>query len=81
MGAAYGFSDIIGIDFCRKLCDTAAQVCRGIKKRYTDISIIIECSDARQYRIPDTVGVIFLFNPFDSVVMDAFIQKVFESLE
>jgi hypothetical protein len=27
------------------------------------------------------VGVIFLFNPFDSIVMEEFIQKVFESLE
>ena len=81
MGAAYGFSDIIGIDISKKLCDTANQVCRGIKTRYPGISISIECSDARHYRIPDAVGVIFLFNPFDSVVMEKFIQKVFESLE
>jgi SAM-dependent methyltransferase len=81
MGAAYGFSDIIGIDISQKLCDTATNVCRIIKTRYPGISISIECSDARHYRIPDTVGVIFLFNPFDSFVMEGFIQKVFESLE
>src|SRR5579863_1768635 len=81
MGAAYGFSDLIGIDFCRKLCDKASEVCRGIKKKYPDISLTIECSDARHYRIPDTLGVIFLFNPFDSVVLKEFIQRVFESLE
>lgn len=81
MGAAYGFSDIIGIDISKKLCDTATQVCEGIKNRYPNISISINCSDARHYRIPDAVGVIFLFNPFDSVVMQEFIQKVFESLE
>jgi SAM-dependent methyltransferase len=81
MGAAYGFADIIGIDISKKLCDTATCVCEGIKTRYPDISISINCSDARHYRIPDSVGVIFLFNPFDSVVMEEFIQKVFESLE
>jgi SAM-dependent methyltransferase len=81
MGAAFGFSDIIGIDLCKKLCDTATQVCRGIKNKYPDISISVECSDARHYRIPDSVGVIFLFNPFDAVVMDEFIVKVFESLD
>ena len=80
MGAAYGFSDIIGIDFCKKLCDAAVDVCRGIKTKYPDISTTIECQDARHYGIPETVGVIFLFNPFDSVVMDEFIKKVFESL-
>ncbi len=80
MGAAFGFSDIIGIDFSKKLCDAAANVCRGIKAKYPDISITIECADARHYRIPETVGVIFLFNPFDAVVMDEFIKKVSESL-
>ena len=81
MGAAYGFSDIFGIDICKKLCDTAVQICQGINTRYPDISFTIECADARHYRVPDNVGVIFLFNPFDSVVMAEFIQKVFESLE
>jgi SAM-dependent methyltransferase len=80
MGAAYGFSDIIGIDFSKKLCDAAANVCRGIKSKYPDVSITIECADARHYCIPETVGVIFLFNPFDAVVMDEFIKKVSESL-
>jgi cyclopropane fatty-acyl-phospholipid synthase-like methyltransferase len=80
MGAAYGFSDIIGIDLSKKLCDNAANVCRGIKTKYPDISITIECADARHYCIPETVGVIFLFNPFDALVMDEFIRKVFESL-
>jgi SAM-dependent methyltransferase len=81
MGAVYGFSEIIGIDISKKLCDLATLVCRGIKIRYPNKSISIECSDARYYIIPDSVGVIFLFNPFDAVVMEGFIQKVFESLE
>jgi SAM-dependent methyltransferase len=80
MGAAYGFSNIIGIDFSKKLCNAAANVCRGIKNKYPDRSITIECADARHYCIPETVGVIFLFNPFDAVVMDEFIKKVSESL-
>jgi SAM-dependent methyltransferase len=80
MGAAYGFSDIIGIDISKKLCEAAADVCRTIKVKYPDTSMTIECADARHYCIPDRVGVIFLFNPFDAIIMDEFIQKVFESL-
>jgi SAM-dependent methyltransferase len=80
MGAAYGFSDIIGIDFSKKLCEAATQVCKTIRTRYPDVSITIECADARYYDIPEKVGVIFLFNPFDAVVMDEFIRKVKESL-
>ncbi len=81
MGAAYGFSDIIGIDFSKKLCDAAVNVCRRIKTKYPDKTITIECADARNYDIPETVGVIFLFNPFDAVIMDVFIRKVSESLQ
>ena len=80
MGAAYGFSDIIGIDISKKLCEAAKNVCNVIKGKYPDISLTVECADARHYCIPERVGVIFLFNPFDSVVMEEFIQKVFESL-
>jgi hypothetical protein len=32
------------------------------------------------YTIPETVGVIFLFNPFDHVIMEEFIAKVEDSL-
>src|SRR6201995_2450498 len=39
MAAAYGFTNIFGIDFCKRLCDTAEQVCLGIKKKYPDVSV------------------------------------------
>jgi SAM-dependent methyltransferase len=81
MAAAYGFTDITGIDFSRKLCDTAAKVCRSIETKYPNTWFDIECADARYYAIPEAVGVIFLFNPFDAEVMKEFIKKVFESLE
>ena len=80
MAAAYGFSDIIGIDLSKKLCETAINVCRSIKTKYPNTSIQIENRDARFYSIPESVGVIFLFNPFDAVIMDEFIGKVKESL-
>jgi SAM-dependent methyltransferase len=80
LAAAYGFKNIIGIDFSQKLCNEAAVVCTAIQDTYPDRSVTITCADARQYDIPDTVGVIFLFNPFDASVMSGFIQKVTESL-
>lgn len=73
MAAAYGFKNIIGIDFSQRLCDQAASVCK-------DLPVTITCADARMYEIPDTVGVIFLFNPFDAAIMSEFILRVSESL-
>src|SRR5882762_6316472 len=42
MGAAYGFTDIIGIDFSRKLCSDAANAYKVIKNKYPNTSITIE---------------------------------------
>jgi hypothetical protein len=73
MAAAYGFKNIIGIDFSQRLCDQAANVCK-------ELPVTLTCADARMYEIPDTVGVIFLFNPFDAAIMSEFILRVSESL-
>src|SRR3989442_9614963 len=62
IGAAYGFTGLIGIDFSQKLCDDAVFVCEGVKSKYPDTHIAIACTDARYYYIPESVGVIFLFN-------------------
>ncbi|GAA0554509.1 class I SAM-dependent methyltransferase [Chitinophaga japonensis] len=80
VGAAYGFRSIAGVDFSERLCATARQVCEGVAQQYPGTSFTITCADARYYEIPDSVGVIFLFNPFDDTVMEAFIDRVFESL-
>jgi len=80
VGAAYGFRDMIGIDFSERLCQQAREVMAGVQEACPGLSVDIICTDARDYDIADTVGVIFLFNPFDDLVMESFIDKVFESL-
>jgi SAM-dependent methyltransferase len=81
MGAAYGFKHLIGIDISRKICNDASQICAGWQPQYPDVKVDITCIDARFYDIPDTVGIIFLFNPFDDSIMEDFIQRVKESLQ
>jgi hypothetical protein len=80
MGAAYGFKSIAGIDLSPRLYASAINMRDLLHDRYKDISVTVSCQDAREYTIPETVGVIFLFNPFDEVVMEAFIGTVKESL-
>ena len=80
MAAAYGFRDIYGIDLSPKLCSAAERIKRSLLSQYGDVHVLIQCMDARYYDVPETVGVIFLFNPFDAVVMQALITKVEESL-
>ncbi|MVT12382.1 methyltransferase domain-containing protein [Chitinophaga tropicalis] len=80
VGAAYGFRNMTGIDFSPGLCRDATALAGMIKNKYPDTSITIACEDARYYDIPETTGVIFLFNPFNEVIMETFIRKVNESL-
>jgi SAM-dependent methyltransferase len=81
VAAAYGFKDMIGIDFSEELCEEAAANAERIEDLNPGAYITIEWIDARYYNIPSRVGVIFLFNPFDGTVMEIFIRKVLQSLE
>lgn len=76
MAAAYGFKEIIGVDFSAQLCHDALQLGQNIEAKYSGINITIECEDARDYIIPDNVSVIFLFNPFDDLIMQDFLKQV-----
>jgi len=80
MAAAYGFKHITGIDFAPRLYNDALETATALENRYADCKVDVVCADARKYDIPDQVGVIFLFNPFDEVIMNDFIDQVMESL-
>ncbi len=69
IASAYGFASVTGIEISPRLI-----------KAIPPDRCTIHCIDARHYDIPDHIGVIFLFNPFDEIVMKAFIGKVMESL-
>jgi SAM-dependent methyltransferase len=81
MGAAYGFTALAGIDLSPRLYKAAIKMRDVLYSRYQNIRINLACQDARAYTIPETVGVIFLFNPFDQFIMEEFIGKVKESLQ
>lgn len=81
MAAAYGFRQVTGIDFSPKLYAAAVSLTAMLETRHAGLSIRVHCVNARYYIIPDTTGVIFLFNPFDAPMMEEFIARVQESLQ
>ena len=80
MAAAYGFKDIIGVDFSAQLCYDARKLSEKVEPKYRSACITVECEDARYYVIPEIVSVIFLFNPFDDLVMQDFLKQVSATL-
>jgi hypothetical protein len=81
IAASYGFKNIIGIDFSAQLCHEAIGQSYKIEENYPDAAITVECEDARTYEIPNEVSVIFMFNPFDDLVMNDFLTCVRKTLD
>ena len=80
--AAYqGCKKITGIDFSKELCEAAEQNCDRTKKRFPDVSFRVINNDAFYFDIPTDADVIFLFNPFDEVIMSAVVKNILKNIK
>ncbi len=79
IAAAYGFKQIFGVDFSPALCDEAEITSASIAGKNKQAHIEIICIDAANYIIPATVSTIFLFNPFDDLIMREVIKQIKKS--
>ena len=71
-----GFKESIGIEFAKELHEVAEE---NIKKLGLS-GVTSYFQDATTYNPPEDISVIYLFNPFDEVVMDM-VAKNIESLK
>lgn len=81
MAAHKGFSVLYGIDISPKICNEAIETTKVIQIQFPETETNIFCEDARYFAVPDDVSVIFLFNPFDEVIMKPFINRVCQSIK
>jgi SAM-dependent methyltransferase len=81
VAAHYGFNKLTGIDFSEKLCIDAIENTRITKQQLPAISFSIITQDAVVIQIPADTDCIFLFNPFDEVVMKKVLANIINSLE
>ncbi|MBP6686240.1 MAG: class I SAM-dependent methyltransferase [Lacibacter sp.] len=81
VAAAYGFIKLYGIDFAKQLIDQAEQNLLLAKKRYPNLNYELSWSDISTLEIGKEVSTVFLFNPFDEVLMKKIIQKINSSLQ
>ncbi|MCH9813296.1 MAG: class I SAM-dependent methyltransferase [Epsilonproteobacteria bacterium] len=71
----YGFKQSIGIEFAKELHEVACKNIEAAKVSNT-ISIL---NDATEYQFSKDTSIIFMFNPFDSVVMDKVVSNIKKS--
>ncbi len=79
VAATKGFTKVTGIDFSKEFCDAAKQNLQHTKQKFPLLSYSVINNDAFYFAIPDDVDCIFLFNPFDEVIMSGVIENIRES--
>ena len=79
VAAAYGFNPVIGLDFHPTLSSEAAYLTGTLKDRFPKTSFKVINNDAFYFEIPANVSTIFLFNPFDEVIMSGVMVNILKS--
>ena len=80
VAAHSGYEKITGIDFSKQLCEHAIANLNNIKEKLSSIQYEVITTDAMNFDIPSDVDCIFLFNPFDVVIMTAVVYNIMESV-
>lgn len=80
--AAYNhFEKVSGVDFSDNLCQQAKKNLDKIKQTLPSLQFSIDIKNAEDFVIPQDTDCIFLFNPFDGVIMEKVVNNIVESLD
>ena len=79
VAADYGFNQLKGIDFSKEFCDYAKETVKICHSRNPSARFTIEQADALTYEIDPEITTIFLFNPFDEVVVGPVVNNILKS--
>jgi SAM-dependent methyltransferase len=81
MAAHHGFKQVTGVDFSKYLCDTAKENLALTQQKFPALEYKVVNNDAFYHEVPGDVDCIFLFNPFDDIIMSAVVNNIYESLQ
>ena len=81
VAAHHGFNKVTGIELSKELCKIATENLSLTNQKFPDMQFKVIHNDAFYFEIPDDVDCIFLFNPFDEIIMSAVVNNIFESLQ
>jgi SAM-dependent methyltransferase len=79
VAACNGFSTVSGVDFSEDLCAGAVTNLESTKATIPLLQYEVIKKDAMNFEMPPDADCIFLFNPFDAVVMGAVVWNIMES--
>lgn len=81
VAAHHGFNKVTGIDFSKEFCIAAEANLAITKQKIPDLQYKVINNDAFYFEIPNDVDCIFMFNPFDDVILNGVAENILESFE
>ena len=81
VAAHLGVTKMTGIDLSKELCNDASKNLAITKLQFPALNYKIINNDAFYFELPEDVDCVFLFNPFDEVIMSGVVENIRESLE
>ncbi len=80
VAAHFHIFKLTGLDISRELCDAARKNLESTKLLFPSLDYHIINNDAFYFDIADDVDCVFLFNPFDEIIMQAVVENINHSL-
>lgn len=81
VAAHLGVQKVTGIDFSKEFCEAAKFNLQKTQQSFPNLQFKIYNNDAFYFEIEDDVDCIFMFNPFDEIIMSGVIENIEISLE
>jgi 16S rRNA G966 N2-methylase RsmD len=81
IAAYHGFKKITGIDISKEFVEATKTNLGAVQQKFPLVNFEVALQDAFYYRIPADVSVIFIFNPFDEVIMSGVVENILVSQE
>jgi SAM-dependent methyltransferase len=81
VAANLGAGKVTGIDFSKDFCEQSKLNLFATQQRFPQLQYKVWNNDAFYFEIPEDADCIFMFNPFDEVIMSGVIENIDISLE
>lgn len=81
IAAHYGYNKVWGIDFAKEMIEAAEKNLGELKQEIPGLDYQLWWQDVSLFEIEKEVSTVFLFNPFDEVLMKTVVQKINRSLK
>jgi SAM-dependent methyltransferase len=81
VAAHHGYNKVTGIDFSKQFCVDSIGNLLVTKRVFPSLDFSVIHNNAAKVEIPADVDCIFLFNPFDLVIMERVVRNIEQSLQ